>query len=81
MQTWMEYPNAGGSNYHSAMGAYLQSLLYGYGGLRIHMEYLYMNPRLPQGLDKMAFQDISKFSYLYYVCFWCTMCFLIEAAH
>ncbi|XP_067933993.1 protein-glucosylgalactosylhydroxylysine glucosidase-like isoform X2 [Watersipora subatra] len=56
---WMEYPNTGGSNYHSAMGTFIQTLLYGYGGLRIHLEYLYMNPQLPANIHSMIFRNID----------------------
>ena len=62
-QIWNEYPNDGRSNDLSGMGAYLQSLIYGYGGLRIHLEYLFMNPKLPYGVHSMILRDIGEFTY------------------
>ncbi|XP_060072815.1 protein-glucosylgalactosylhydroxylysine glucosidase-like [Ylistrum balloti] len=37
----------GGRNYLSGIGGYLQSLLYGYGGLRIFQDRLQFNPNIP----------------------------------
>lgn len=56
----MEYPDSSGPNSLSAAGGFLQVLLYGYGGLRIHLEYLYMNPQLPAGVHSMTFRDIGR---------------------
>jgi len=40
LQIWKEYPNGMQSNYLSGAAGYLQVLMYGYGGLRIHPEHL-----------------------------------------
>lgn len=43
------------SNYLSAMGTYLQSLVNGYGGARLHSDRLDFDPTLPADVDGMNF--------------------------
>ena len=60
-QVWKERPDDDSStNYLSGMGGYLQSLLYGYGGYRIHLETLTMNPTLPDKVHSMTFNSLGK---------------------
>uniref|UniRef100_A0ABM0GNJ9 Acid trehalase-like protein 1-like n=1 Tax=Saccoglossus kowalevskii TaxID=10224 RepID=A0ABM0GNJ9_SACKO len=56
-------------NYVSAMGAYLQTLIYGYGGFRLHYEQLDFNPVLPLNVNTMKFVGLefmgSEFDFEY----------------
>lgn len=47
------------SNYLSAMGTYLQSLVNGYGGVRLHSDRLNFDPTLPANVDGMNFIGID----------------------
>lgn len=59
-QVWSEYPNDGMVNYLSGMGAYIQSLVYGYGGLRIHVDHMILDPKLPPKVHSMTLKNIGK---------------------
>jgi trehalose/maltose hydrolase-like predicted phosphorylase len=46
-------------NYLSAMGTFLQSLVNGYGGMRLRHSQLDLNPILPPGITTMTFTGID----------------------
>ena len=55
-QVWREYPDGGTVNFLPGMGGFLQSIIYGYGGVRIRPEMLeFHNPMPPDGLEGLRF--------------------------
>ncbi|XP_039273265.2 protein-glucosylgalactosylhydroxylysine glucosidase-like [Styela clava] len=54
-QIWSEEPSGNGAvNFLTGIGGYLQSILYGYLGLRIYSDNIVLNPRIPPGLDSKS---------------------------
>lgn len=52
---WSESPNESGAlNFITGMGGFLQALIFGYGGVRIHLDHLEVNPKLPRGVTKFT---------------------------
>ena len=41
------------------MGGYLQALLYGYGGIRLHSDHLHFDPKLPYNTTSLSFYGIK----------------------
>ena len=42
------------------MGSFLQTVLFGYGGLRLHLEQLdFLSPRLPPMTSRVAFRSLT----------------------
>lgn len=58
---WTEEADGGGAvNFITGAGGFLQSLLYGYGGMRIHgQSQMLFNPRLPPGATQMRFKGVD----------------------
>lgn len=55
MQVWSELrrPNIGAVNFLTGMGGFLQALIFGYAGIRIHLDRLEIDkPQLPPGVKK-----------------------------
>ena len=51
-QVWTEFPSGEGAiNFITGMGGFLQSVLFGYAGFRIHQEYLLFDFNLPNGTN------------------------------
>lgn len=54
-QVWTELrrPKVGGVNFHTGMGGFLQTLMFGYAGIRIHLDRLeIIQPQLPPEATK-----------------------------
>ncbi|KAK6182582.1 hypothetical protein SNE40_010234 [Patella caerulea] len=49
----------GAVNFLTGMGGFLQSVIFGYGGLRIHPEYIEFNPRLTPDTTFLRFVDFD----------------------
>ena len=50
LQVWTEVlqgPDAGATNFLTGMGGFLQSVMFGYGGLRLRADRLDLDPELP----------------------------------
>ncbi|XP_070551407.1 protein-glucosylgalactosylhydroxylysine glucosidase-like [Ptychodera flava] len=59
-KTWTEVADGSGAyNFITGMGGFLQTIIFGYGGIRIHSDYLELNPVLPIGTDKLTFTGIN----------------------
>ncbi|XP_071807639.1 protein-glucosylgalactosylhydroxylysine glucosidase-like [Asterias amurensis] len=59
---WTEFPSGGGAiNFITGMGGFLQSVLFGYAGFRIHQEYLLFDFNLPNGTNTF---NITGLNYL-----------------
>ena len=57
---WSENADGSGAyNFHTGMGGYLQSLLYGYFGLDLNDDHLDINPQLPPSLTGMAIRGMD----------------------
>lgn len=58
---WTEGADGGGAvNFITGAGGFLQSLLFGYGGLRLHgNQQLHFNPMLPPGATQMKFVGVD----------------------
>lgn len=46
-------------NYLPAAGAYLQSIVNGYGGIRLHSDRLTISPSLPSGATRLHFAGVD----------------------
>jgi trehalose/maltose hydrolase-like predicted phosphorylase len=58
---WNEAQNHKGAfNFITGMGGFLQSILFGYAGLRLTVEKLTCNPILPPGITNFTLQGESK---------------------
>src|SRR3989338_2353513 len=44
---WLETPTGGATNFLTGAGGFLQSVMFGYGGLRLDRSALTLNPQLP----------------------------------
>ncbi len=59
-QVWHETSyGKGATNFLPGMGAFLQSLIYGYGGLRYHDNHLELNPTLPPDTKELHLTDLN----------------------
>ena len=59
-KVWSEVKGGLGSpNFLTGMGGFLQSILFGYGGLRLKPDSLEINPTLPPNCDSMNFTGID----------------------
>ena len=57
---WSENADGSGAyNFHTGMGGFLQSLLYGYLGADLHDRYLTFTPQLPPSLTRMAVRGLD----------------------
>ncbi|RUS83055.1 hypothetical protein EGW08_009194 [Elysia chlorotica] len=57
---WTENADGSGAvNFLTGMGGYLQSVVFGYGGCRLHDDHLTFNPRLMPNTKRMRFVGIS----------------------
>lgn len=57
---WNEYPYAVGcTNFLTAVGGFLQSLLYGYLGVRVFEQYLQVNPHVLPDCDQVTYTGVS----------------------
>ncbi|XP_022098202.1 protein-glucosylgalactosylhydroxylysine glucosidase-like [Acanthaster planci] len=57
---WTETASGSGAiNFITGMGGFLQSVLFGYGGFRIHPDYLLFNFVLPQGTSKFTVRGLD----------------------
>ena len=57
---WNEYPGAMGcTNFLTAVGGFLQSLLYGYLGARVFEQFLQVNPNLLPDCSKVTYTGVS----------------------
>jgi len=55
IQVWIGATSESGTvNFITGMGGFLQSLLSGYGGIRIHIDHLSFNPKLPRGINNFT---------------------------
>lgn len=56
---WTEYPSGDGAvNFITGMGGFLQAVIFGFGGLRIHSDAILLNPRLPENVETMRFRGL-----------------------
>lgn len=57
---WSENSDGSGAvNFLTGMGGYLQSVLFGYGGIRLYDDFMSFNPKLINGTTKITFTGIS----------------------
>ncbi|KAK7507084.1 hypothetical protein BaRGS_00001935 [Batillaria attramentaria] len=49
----------GATNFHTGMGGYLQSLLFGYAGFQLHDKGLSLNPSLPPSLKHVSLTGVD----------------------
>ncbi|XP_069117851.1 protein-glucosylgalactosylhydroxylysine glucosidase-like [Argopecten irradians] len=61
--------NKGGLNYLTAIGGYLQSLLYGYGGFRIYPDRLQFSPAIPPNTTSLSLTGIDYLGGSYHFTF------------
>jgi trehalose/maltose hydrolase-like predicted phosphorylase len=60
LQVWNENKGGdGATNFITGMGGFLQSILFGFGGIRLHKDRLTIDPVLPPGCDKLRFNGID----------------------
>ena len=63
-QTWTEaYQDVGAVNFITGAGGFLQTLIFGYGGLRLHVEDLRFNGKIPL-LPNSTFLYLHQIKYL-----------------
>ncbi|KAK7104585.1 protein-glucosylgalactosylhydroxylysine glucosidase-like [Littorina saxatilis] len=59
-KVWAEDADGGGAyNFHTGMGGYLQSLLFGYVGVDLNDDHLDLNPQLPPSLTAVAVRGLD----------------------
>ena len=59
-QVWHEVLfGKGATNFITGMGGFLQSVLYGYGGLRFHSDRLDLNPTLPLDCTELHLSGVN----------------------
>lgn len=61
VQVWSENRFGGGAvNFITGMGGFLQALMFGYAGMRLHVEELSFNsPQLPPSVTRLAFRHVN----------------------
>ena len=53
-KVWTEYPSGDGAvNFITGMGGFLQAVIFGYGGLRLHPDEIRLNPKLPENVTEL----------------------------
>jgi hypothetical protein len=57
-EVWTEQPTGGTTNFITGAGGFLQTVLFGYGGLRIHDDHLTITPTLIEGVSSMTIRGI-----------------------
>ena len=58
--TWSEKADGSGNvPYLTSGGGWLQSLTYGYVGIRVLADQLRLRPQLPEGVDRMALRRLQ----------------------
>jgi trehalose/maltose hydrolase-like predicted phosphorylase len=57
---WTETPTGGAINFITGAGGFLQSVIYGYPGLRVHESELALNPQLPPNVSRLALKAVSS---------------------
>jgi len=55
---WTETPTGGVTNFITGAGGFLQAIMFGYLGMRIHPTHVSFTPRLLQGAASMVFRGI-----------------------
>eukprot|EP00029_Vermamoeba_vermiformis_P003680 TRINITY_DN14219_c0_g1_i1.p1 TRINITY_DN14219_c0_g1~~TRINITY_DN14219_c0_g1_i1.p1 ORF type:complete len:713 (-),score=152.44 TRINITY_DN14219_c0_g1_i1:37-1992(-) len=55
---WTETPQGGAVNFITGAGGFLQSILFGWGGIRILENELYINPTLPPNTTAMTMRGV-----------------------
>ncbi|XP_077998833.1 protein-glucosylgalactosylhydroxylysine glucosidase-like [Glandiceps talaboti] len=59
-KTWTEIADGSGAyNFITGMGGFLQTIVFGYGGIRIHPDLLELNPVLPLTTNELSFTGIQ----------------------
>ncbi|KAM9957648.1 hypothetical protein ACTFIW_012615 [Dictyostelium discoideum] len=56
---WTETPTGGAVNFATGMGGFLQGLMFGYGGVRIHQGNLDFYPQLPEGTTSLKIRSMN----------------------
>ena len=57
---WTEQVNSSGAtNFNTGQGGFLQSIIFGYGGLRLHEHHLTVDPVLPPDCSQMNFTGVD----------------------
>lgn len=60
LQVWNENKGGdGATNFITGMGGFLQSILFGFGGIRLHKNHLIIDPVLPPDCNKLRFVGID----------------------
>ena len=59
LQVWTETPDGGEVNFITGAGGFLQSMVFGYGGIRLKMDGLYLDPVLPDETQHLGFYGIT----------------------
>jgi trehalose/maltose hydrolase-like predicted phosphorylase len=58
-KVWTEYPSGDGTvNFITGMGGFLQAVVFGYGGLRLHPDKIRLNPKLPENVTKLRVRGL-----------------------
>ena len=58
-KVWTEYPSGDGAvNFITGMGGFLQAVLFGYGGLRLHPDEIRLNPTLPKNVTALRVRGL-----------------------
>ncbi|XP_028400693.1 protein-glucosylgalactosylhydroxylysine glucosidase-like [Dendronephthya gigantea] len=58
-KVWTEYPSGDGAvNFITGMGGFLQAVIFGYGGLRIHPDEIRLNPKLPENVTELPVRGL-----------------------
>jgi hypothetical protein len=55
---WTETPTGGAVNFLTGVGGFLQTTLFGLGGLRIHDDHLALNPSLIEGMTSVVVRGV-----------------------
>lgn len=55
---WTETPQGGAVNFITGAGGFLQSILFGWGGIRILENQLFVNPTLPPNTSSMTIRGV-----------------------
>lgn len=61
LKVWTETPHGGEVNFITGAGGFLQSVLFGYGGIRLNLDGLYIDPSLPDGCSQISLNGIAYF--------------------
>eukprot|EP00761_Pharyngomonas_kirbyi_P003123 gb/GECH01003127.1/.p1 GENE.gb/GECH01003127.1/~~gb/GECH01003127.1/.p1 ORF type:complete len:365 (+),score=73.54 gb/GECH01003127.1/:1-1095(+) len=62
---WSEFPSEGATNFITGAGGFLQSVLFGYGGMRIQNDRLEMNPVLIPSTKMIKYRQIHFKGYYF----------------